>query len=341
MNDFENGLEKKWKFDFDVPFDSEVDVNKLKKFLKTSDTLIFYGGEPLLMINKIREIMDNVKCRFCIQTNGKLLNDLPKEYLLKFDKILVSVDGTKDRTDFNKGKGTYDLVLKNVREIRKKGFKGEVVVRMAIAFPDIFEQVKHLVNLNVFDSFHWQIDAGFYKNDFDFEKFKKFVDGYNISLSKLIGFWISEMEHSRVLKFYPFLGIFESLFNNKPTKLRCGSGYANYTITTNGNLSACPIMNSVKDFYCGSIEDGIQKEIHCIEPCTSCEYLNLCGGRCLYSNYTKLWPEKGQELICKTIIHLIEEMKNVFPEIKTLIERGVIKESDFEYEKYFGPEIIP
>ena len=28
-------------------------------------------------------------------------------------------------------------------------------------------------------------------------------------------------------------------------------------------------------------------------------------------------------------------------EINSLIEKGVVKKSDFEYEKYFGPEIIP
>jgi hypothetical protein len=28
-------------------------------------------------------------------------------------------------------------------------------------------------------------------------------------------------------------------------------------------------------------------------------------------------------------------------EIKSLIEKGIIKEEQFEYEKYFGSEIIP
>ena len=69
--------------------------------------------------------------------------------------------------------------------------------------------------------------------------------------------------------------------------------------------------------------------------------LNICGGRCLYSNYAKLWPEEGQKLICETIFNLIEGIKDKIPEIKELIDRKIVFEYDFEYEKYFGPEIIP
>ena len=44
------------------------------------------------------------------------------------------------------------------------------------------------------------------------------------------------MKVGKVLKIYPFLGIFDSLYYKTKTKLRCGSGYANYTINTNGNI---------------------------------------------------------------------------------------------------------
>jgi len=341
MQEFENGLDEKWDYD-EVPVNSEVKIEELKKFLKPSDTLIFYGGEPLLKIEKIKEIIDNVDCRFCMQTNGKLLDKLPTEYLLKLDKMLVSIDGTKERTDFNKGAGTYDLVVKNLKDVRERGFKGEIVARMTVSgFPDVNEQARHLLSLGFFDSIHWQIDAGFYKNDFDYEIFKEFAFKCNKSVSKLIDFWLEEMRKGNVLKIYPFLGIFESLYHGKKTKLRCGSGHANFTITTSGKLSACPIMNSVKDFYCGDITTGLKKEISVGEPCLSCTAYGICGGRCLYSNQAKLWPKEGEKLVCETVKHLIKEIERVLPSTKELLEKDVIKKEDFEYEKYFGPEIIP
>jgi hypothetical protein len=69
--------------------------------------------------------------------------------------------------------------------------------------------------------------------------------------------------------------------------------------------------------------------------------LNICGGRCLYSNYAKLWPPEGEKLICKTIIHLIESIKERINEITEVIKKNIVKEIDFSYEKYFGPEIVP
>jgi putative peptide-modifying radical SAM enzyme len=352
MEEFDNDLAEKFEFDFEVPCDSKVEGSKIAKFLKDGDTLIFYGGEPLVNFPKMKEIIDEIekskkKVRFSMQTNGKLLNEVPLIYLKKLSKMLVSIDGDKRRTDYNRGLGTYETVLKNIIDIREKGFEGEIVARMTLSFSDVFEQVKHVVGLiekHIFDSVHWQLDAGFYKQDFDRKQFKIFVKQYNKSINKLLDFWVDYMgENKKVLKFYPFLGIFESLYYNKPTKLQCGSGYANYTISTDGKIVACPITNGVKNFYCGDINTPNEslKEIYVKEPCTSCDYLEVCGGRCLYSNYAKLWPEEGEKLICKTIMHLIDEMHEKMSEIKGLIDKKILSEDDFEFERYFGPEIIP
>jgi uncharacterized protein len=343
-------INKKFKFDFSAPFESELNVVKLKKFiLKDKEPgIIFYGGEPLLNISKIKEIMGLIpECKYYMQTNGKLLNEIPSEYVNRFSKILISIDGNRKRTDFNRGKGDYDLVLKNLKLIRENGFAGEVVARMTISFSDGFtdlvKQVKHLFKVG-FDSVHWQLDMGFYESDYNKEKVAKFISKYNKEVSKLMEFWIKNMKRGKVLKIYPFLGIFDSLYHGTKTKLRCGSGYANYTINTNGKIMACPIMNCIKDFYVGDIEKSNPnklKEITPIEPCPSCDYFTICGGRCLYSNYAKLWPEEGQQQICDTIKFLINKMGRNLLEIRYLIERGVINESQFDYEKYFGPEVVP
>jgi hypothetical protein len=57
-----------------------VDVFKLKKFIEKDKqaVIIFYGGEPLLQIEKIKEIVDNINVPFRMQTNGKLLDKIPE-----------------------------------------------------------------------------------------------------------------------------------------------------------------------------------------------------------------------------------------------------------------------
>lgn len=346
MQEFDNGLGEKWDYDEETPFDSEIPVEKLKKFLKPEDTLIFYGGEPLVKADKIREIIDNVRCKFAIQTNGVLLRRLSPEYLKKIDKMLISIDGTRERTDSSRGDGIYDLVIKNLKWLRSEGYNGEIVARMTISFPDIYEQVMHLVSLideGIFNSIHWQIDAGFYKFDFDKAAFTKFVDEYNNEINKLLEWWVGKIRIGKVYRLYPFIGILNRLSGQDATSgLPCGSGYSNFTFNTSGKISACPIMNSVKNFYCGSIDEGIKKEIHVTdEKCTKCNYFKICGGRCLYWRDAKLWPVEGNELICKTIKFLIDSISSRMEEILKNESSGIVSSKDFKYEKYFGPEIIP
>ncbi len=348
MNEFDNELEDKFTFDFSAPADLQIDLDKIKSFVEKSPdpVLIFYGGEPLMKYAKIKEIIDKINCRFMIQTNGLLLNILEQPYLNKIEKMLVSIDGDKERTDFNRGDGTFDRIIKNIKLIRSKGYKGEIVARMTLSFPDIYKQAKHLVSLikeGIFDSIHWQLDVGFYKNDYDKEKFEEFVHEYNNQITKLLDLWVEEISNGNLIKIYPFLGIFESIHKKEKTLLRCGAGYENYTITTHGKITACPIANGIEDFYCGDINSNPTqlKKIFVGEPCASCSYLDLCGGRCLYENKAALWPKEGKKQICQTIIHLIESIKQKTPEIETLINQGNVEESQFSFEKYFGPEIIP
>jgi putative peptide-modifying radical SAM enzyme len=346
MNDFDTDIEKKVTLDLSAPESSEIDIGSLKKFINKdiNPVIIFYGGEPLLEINKIMKIIDNIEVPYRMQTNGKLLDKLPIKYLNKIGKILVSIDGDKERTDSNRGQGTYNLVMKNISLIKEEGYSGEIIARMTLGIesPDIFEQVLHLIDSG-FSSIHWQIDAGFYAHDYDKEKFNSFVKEYNSSITKLIEFWMCQIRNKKVIKLYPFIGIVDSLLKGEKTLLRCGAGHSGYAIRTDGKLTACPIMTWIEDFISGDLDSDPKeiKKFPIVESCNNCEIKDICGGRCLYWNYLKLWPEEGNELICKSIKHLVTELNSKIPEIKELIKKGVISKKDLEYEKYFGPEIIP
>ncbi len=351
MQEFDNEINKTFKFDFSAPLKSRVRIQKLKNFLikDPSPVLVFYGGEPLLEYKKIIKIIDafkDTKIKFKMQTNGKLLNKLPAKYLSKIDKILVSLDGDKERTDKNKGAGTYDLVTKNLALARSQGYKGEIVARMVIAqdSPDLCEQATHLLSLNLFDSIHWQIDAGFYKFDYNKDKFAKFVKEYNQSLSKLLNIWMQEIQKGKVVKLYPFLQITQDLLTDqKATCLRCGAGHFGYAISTDGQIYACPIAQDILNFKAGDLTSEPEKltKFDVSYECSSCDIKDLCGGRCLYWNYARLWPPEGNKQICSTIRHLITSLQAALPRIKELIKNKTIKLEDFNHERYFGPEIIP
>ena len=345
MDEFDNGLEEKFEFDFGEPCVSNIEIEKLKEFISKDPkaVIIFYGGEPLLQIDKIKIIMDNIDVPYRMQTNGILLHLLEPEYLNRIGKILISLDGNAKRTNYNRGSGTYEKVMKNVELIKENGYVGELIARMAIAqeFPDLYEQVMALVRVG-FASVHWQLDVGFYKEDFKLRKIKKFFEEYNKSLSKLLEYWVKEVELGNVLMIYPFVGIVESILKNEPTKIRCGAGHAGYAISTSGKVVACPIMNNIEDFKAGTIEDNPRdlKQFE-MNECENCEVLGTCGGRCMYWRKAGLWPKEGDDLICNSIKYYIYEIQKIMPRVSVAIEKGTVKESDFDYEKYFGPEIIP
>ncbi len=353
VDDFMSKDEEKM-YDFEIPSDTIVKIEELKKLSDGDDDFVitFYGGEPLLKIQTIKNIMDNVNAKkFMIQTNAIFLNKLDKKYVNKFDTIFASIDGNKEHTDERRGNGVYDKVIENLKKIRQNGFDGEIIARMTVDETcDIYKNVNHLISNSDFNfsSIHWQIDAGFWKNDYISRNFLKWsLESYNTGIEMLVDEWINRIIKTReVLRIYPFVGIMHSLLTNEKALMRCGAGHKVLGIQTDGKIVACPITAGFKPLYMGDVKYSILKDIvkNKILPtgeCLTCEIKDICGGRCLYSNKSKLWPESGRQQICNTIFFLVEKLKSKVDIIKDEIKKGNISYDDFYYPKYNGCEIIP
>jgi uncharacterized protein len=342
-----------FEVNYALPKNINYDVELLDRFCRQDRdcALIFYGGEPLLCVDEIKRIMDNVKAKhFIIQTNGLLLDRLEPEYVNRSHTILISIDGDEALTDFYRGKGTFRKVINNLKLIRRNGFRGKLIARMTVMEQtDIYKQVKWLVDNKEFpfSLVHWQLNAGFWGNDFARRDFKRWSEeSYNPGIRKLVNFWVDQMEkNGAVLRLYPFLGIAHSLLSDeKKSLLRCGGGWINYAIQTDGYVVPCPTMWGMKDYYLGHISNANPlklKKILVGEPCTKCDLLQVCGGRCLYANITKRWSKEGYGLVCDSVRNLVDAVAKEVPRIRKLMENGRISLKDFEFMKYNGCEIIP
>jgi putative peptide-modifying radical SAM enzyme len=312
---------------------------------------VFYGGEPLLQMNRLREIMDQLTaCRFMIQTNGLLLSKLEPEYVNRFETILVSVDGDEALTDYYRGKETYGNVTKNVLRIRENGFNGEIVARMTVGEEtEIDRQVLELIQSSELpvSSVHWQLDALFWQNDFPKRQFAEWAtESYNPRLRKLVHAWVQYMvSDGEVLRLYPLVGVMQSLLKGESSRLRCGAGWIMFNIQTDGNLTPCPVMAGMKDFYLGNIRETspetLGDAVFVSEPCTGCEIYQICGGRCLYANATKLWGDEGFSQVCGTVKNMVDALREVVPRVRRLMDEGRISLEDFQYPRYNSCEIIP
>jgi uncharacterized protein len=341
-----------FEVDYDVPNEVSYDTELLQNFFEKDKepVLIFYGGEPMLCIDKIKEIMDSVPAKhYLIQTNGLHLNRLEPEYVNRFSAIFVSLDGNERLTDFYRGKGVYRRAIENIKLIKRNGFEGELIARMTVMEEtDIYESVKWLLDNPdySFSSVHWQLDAGFWKTDFQGRHFEQWIDeNYNPQIRRLVDFWIQSMEtEGKALRLYPLLGVMDSLLRKEESLLRCGSGWANYSIQTDGQIIPCPVMSGMKDYYVGNIKDSHPlnlKKVYVNHPCLRCEVYSECGGRCLYANITKRWSNEAYSIVCKTVKNLVESLWANLTRVERLIDEGKIRLSDFEHLNYNSCEIIP
>ncbi len=352
-DDFGSDCDGFGEIDYTLPEKMSYDTSALKAFSEKErmESLILYGGEPLLNIGRVREIMDEVPAeKFMMHTNGLLLDELEPRYLRMLHTVLVSIDGEETLTDRYRGRGVYQRAITNIRNIRERGFTGELIARMTVgAQTKIDEQVWHLLfKERVFDSVHWQLDAQFWRNDYNPAEFSRWVrSNYTPRLLHLIDRWVQRMEEeSDVLKIYPLLGVAETLLTGEQAGLRCGAGWAQFNVQTDGVIVPCPAMSGMRDYYLGDIrcttpEEVRRRSVSVGTPCTGCGLLQVCGGRCLYANVTKLWSEDGFKLVCGTVGVLVDGLRTVLPRMRRLLEEGRISMRDFKYTRFNSCEIIP
>ncbi len=119
----------------------EIKRRKLQKI-----DIVWFGGEPLLAINRIKlfsqrltELIKNKNIIYTghMSTNGYLLKEKTANILInKFNikNFQITVDGPKEIHDkyrpLKNGKGTYDIIIKNLKTLRDSNLKFHIFIRI-------------------------------------------------------------------------------------------------------------------------------------------------------------------------------------------------------------------
>ena len=328
-----------------VPWEIKYNIDSIKEIAEREEIdICFYGGEPLLNTEFIKEVIKSVPAkRFAIQTNGLLLKKFTPKFWKSFDTVLLSIDGIREVTDFYRGEGIYNRVIEEAQFLKKSGYGGDVVARMALAEEgDVFRDIKHLLSLKLFDHVHWQLNVVWSQVWKDFKKWSN--TNYIPGIEKLIDYWVNNMEEGRVLGIAPFQGIFKRMIygGEKPP---CGAGTDMLAISTDGRVLACPIAFEERWAELSTL-DGLKKRdcrtSFIKEPCTECEVFKECGGRCLYAYMERFWGEDGFTKICELDKELIFMIRGKRDRIFDLVNTGRIKKEELFYPAYNNSiEIIP
>ena len=335
-----------------IPLDIAYEVDDLAKFIHQDPEAVigFYGGEPLLAMEKMYEIMDNVPVvAYTLQTNGTNLDKIDPNYLKRLDAILVSIDGVRDVTDANRWRGIYDVVVRNCRYVRQRGFRNDLVARMThTRGGDIYRDVKHLLYLKdpVFDHVHWQLDV-FWNYIKDENEIERWLKKYEEGVTRLVSDFGDELACGRVLGIVPFIPVLRTLVTGEPvSRLRCGSGSESFAVMTSGRIDVCPIAPDFTYSAVGDIRKTTPGSLRDIlplgEPCSLCPDKWVCGGRCLFSNKTKFWGDRWFQRVCASTRHMIHDLDTLVESTARLMAQGVLSPDSLDYPKINnGCEIIP
>ncbi len=133
----------------------------------------FYGGEPLLKIDLIKECVAYIKEKYPfrkpnynITTNAVLLDEKVADFLIENDiKIIISLDGPTEQFNkyrvFANGESSFERVFKNIAMLYNKDpqyFRESVTYNVVMfngANQELFEAIDHLwkSNVNMIDLF--------------------------------------------------------------------------------------------------------------------------------------------------------------------------------------------
>ena len=235
------------------PAEIDYDLSALAYLKRESapPVICFYGGEPLLRLETIYRIMDDVlgrdfECDYVFQTNGLLLDRVDDEHLHRVRTILISVDGDAKTTDLNRGAQTYEKVVAIAARLRhERHWTGDLIARMTVGeWSNIERDVRHLLGLGLFDHVHWQLDVLWDSPKFArWDDFLGWRDGsYNPGITRLAEHFAAEVRAGRVPGIVPFVALAYSVVAGKPARhIRCSSGWKSFNVTTGGLVTSCPI----------------------------------------------------------------------------------------------------
>lgn len=255
-------------------------------------TVEFFGGEPFIKFEIIKNTVDYVKrkyetlhIKFATTTNGTLLTPYIKGWLADNADIFecsLSLDGTPNMHNTNRpyfdGKGSYDDIdtaffIKTYHKPRAK------MTVSKDTLPNLFDGVKYLHTLG-FQPVVDLASAPDYWEQIDINIFEK-------QLKLLVAFY-SENSHLDICRMldYDLRRVF--IEKGAPFKY-CGAGRNMITFDVDGQWYPCMALAPVSQGYDAKLfkeENFKQFDLSYDNICKQCPFLRLCRN-CYAANYNQ------------------------------------------------------
>ena len=292
--------EGKMKGKFYMPSDTAEGLMNFTESLYLSDGksvhFDFYGGEPLLSVELIKNISKRIKASaekrglkytFNLVTNGTLLTGKRAEELVPFGlkSAKITIDGPRENHDifrpFKSGAGTFDTILRNIKdacEIIKIQIGGNYTPENYKDFPRLLDYL---------------LQQGLSPDRFQMVKFDPVtktrkevaLPDFREGAESINEPWVFETSlflREEILK----RGFHTPKIMPSPCMIEIKD---DFVINYDGTFYKCPALIGWKGFEVGNLNTGIKDytESHNLDSwktqeCLDCEYLPLCFGGCRF-----------------------------------------------------------
>ncbi len=270
----------------------------------------WFGGEPLMAFDAIKEIMEytkeqekihNKNIRFTMTTNATLLNDEIMDYLDKnMGNIVLSIDGRKEVNDKVRvrvdGSGSYDSILPKIRkmvQVRDKSKQYYARGTFTRWNTDFFEDIKFMADEG-FDEI--SIEPVVLPEDHPLSLREEDLPTIFEQYDKLYFEMLKRHKEGKEFKFYHF----NIDLQGGPCVYKrisgCGAGHEYVAVTPEGDIYPCHQFIGNKDFKLGSLLDDEELNTDIIDKfknahiynkpeCKKCWARFYCSGGCQANNY--------------------------------------------------------
>ncbi|MEQ3281324.1 radical SAM protein [Finegoldia magna] len=220
-------------------------ANKVIEFVKNNDikNICFFGGEPLLAFDTIKFICNNLKDKvnYLIQTNGTILNDEIIKLLKKYNfDVTVSIDGNKKINDENRifkdGKGTYDVISKNIDKMLDNDINISVLEGTITKHTNRIESFSNIEKFlkNRFKGPLVQLEKDINDSNI-YDDRDKYYSG---SIEEIV----ENFKQGKILDLGYYKDPIDHIISKKYESYFCGAGTEQITIDTNGDIYICPLF---------------------------------------------------------------------------------------------------
>ncbi len=317
---------------------TDIGIKAVKMFIdsipqkerKNNNFIIFFGGEPLMAWDTIRDVTNiaktyaiskNTNVSFRLVTNGTLLDKEKIDFIAKNNiSLTISIDGPPEiqnhQRPLKNGKESFDAIAKNL--------------------PYLFNRIPEVLARATYVNFDYPLYKIYYKLfEIGFTSADVVPDILNIEeenleklllqLEKMKPYLFKEILKGNIKRYGPFADRFLRIFGKKVKREdACGAGNRIISVAPDGNVYLCHRYTSEENLIIGNVFDGYKKWYFTSNgkelACKKCWNRYLCSSGCYYNNQKntgdplyryKPWCAYSKKMseICLSLLSEIESRK--------------------------------